>query len=243
MGSLSSHNFRGERGKSMIIHIPAVLSREEVLFLRERLSQSPWVDGKGTAGSQSASVKNNLQIQPDSDLGKELSTYILRKLGVNPLFNSAALPLRVVPPLFNRYDEGMDFGAHVDNALRPIPGTGQRIRTDLSSTLFLTDLEDYDGGELVLHGYSEEKAVRLPAGDMILYPTTALHSVTAVTRGSRWASFFWTQSVIRHQEQRNILFDLDQTIMSLSAQFCPKNSEVLRLTNIYHNLLRQWSEL
>lgn len=227
----------------MIIHIPEVLNREEVLALRKRLSESPWVDGKGTAGTQSASVKNNLQIQPDSELGKELSTYILRKLGVNPLFNSAALPLRLVPPLFNRYDEGMNFGAHVDNALRPIPGTGQRIRTDLSSTLFLTDLEDYDGGELVLHGHSEEKVVRLPAGDMILYPTTALHSVTPVTRGSRWASFFWTQSVIRHQEQRTILFDLDKTIMSLSAQFGPKNAEVLSLTNIYHNLLRQWAEL
>lgn len=227
----------------MMLHIPQLLSTEECQELRQKLSAASWVDGRGTAGGQSASVKNNLQIPPDSDLGRELSTWLLRKLGTHPLFNSAALPLRVVPPLFNRYDEGMFFGAHVDNAIRPVPGTGQRIRTDISSTLFLTDLEEYDGGELVLHGPSEEKTVRLPAGDMVLYPTTALHSVLPVTRGSRWASFFWTQSLIRNQEQRSLLFDLDQTIMALTKRSGPKDADVLRLTNVYHNLLRQWAEL
>lgn len=227
----------------MMIHIPGVLSEEELATLRARLREGQWADGRDTAGGQSASVKNNLQIPPDSELGRELSTFVLRKLGSNLLYNSAVVPLRVVPPLFNRYDEGMSFGAHVDNALRPIPGTGQRIRTDVSSTLFISDLDEYEGGELVLYGPSEEKRVRLPAGDMIVYPTTALHSVTPVTRGSRWASFFWTQSAIRSQEHRSILFDLDQSIMSLMNNFGPKDAEVLRLTNVYHNLLRTWSEL
>lgn len=227
----------------MMLHIPNVLSAEELATLQARLRDGQWADGRETAGGQSASVKNNLQIPPDSELGRELSTFVLRKLGSNLLYNSAVVPLRVVPPLFNRYDEGMSFGAHVDNALRPIPGTGQRIRTDVSSTLFISDLHEYEGGELVLYGPSEEKRVRLPAGDMIVYPTTALHSVTPVTRGSRWASFFWTQSAIRSQEHRSILFDLDQSIISLMKNFGPKDTEVLRLTNVYHNLLRTWSEL
>ncbi|MXV44859.1 Fe2+-dependent dioxygenase [Saccharibacter sp. 17.LH.SD] len=227
----------------MMLHIPAVLSPEELTYLRSRLQEGEWVDGRKTAGGQSASVKNNLQIPPDSPLGRELSTFILRKLGTNPLFNSAVQPLRVVPPLFNRYDKGMSFGAHVDNALRPIPGTGQRIRTDVSSTLFMSDLDEYEGGELVLYGPSEEKVVRLPAGDMIVYPTRALHSVTPVTRGSRWAAFFWAQSMVRSQEHRDILFDLDQTIMNLMSRFGPEDQEVLRLTNVYHNLQRSWAEL
>lgn len=227
----------------MMIHIPGVLSAEELAALRARLREGQWADGRETAGGQSASVKNNLQIPPDSELGRELSTFVLRKLGSNPLYNSAVLPLRLVPPLFNRYDEGMSFGAHVDNALRPIPGTGQRIRTDVSSTLFISDLDEYDGGELVLYGPSEEKRVRLPAGDMIVYPTTALHSVSPVTRGSRWASFFWAQSTVRSQEHRSILFDLDQSIMALMEKFGPRDGEVLRLTNVYHNLQRSWAEL
>lgn len=232
-----------ERHDLMMLHIPGVLTAEELADLRSRLAAGEWVDGRGTAGAQSGSVKNNLQIAPDSPLGKELSTFVLRKLGTNPLYNSAVLPLRLVPPLFNRYDVGMNFGAHVDNALRPIPGRGQRIRTDVSSTLFISDLDEYDGGELILHGPSEEKRVRLPAGDMIVYPTTALHTVTPVTRGSRWGSFFWAQSVIRSQEHRSILFDLDQSIMALTQSHGPKNAEVLRLTNVYHNLLRTWAEM
>lgn len=227
----------------MMLHIPQVLSTDELSDLRARLRAGSWEDGRKTAGGQSASVKNNLQISPSSELGKELSTLVLKKLGTNLLYNSAVVPLRVVPPLFNRYDEGMSFGAHVDNALRPIPGTGQRIRTDVSSTLFISDLDEYDGGELVLYGPSEEKMVRLPAGDMIVYPTTALHSVTPITRGSRWASFFWAQSMIRSQEHRSILFDLDQSIVNLMNRFGPKDVEVLRLTNVYHNMLRTWSEL
>ncbi|TPW35027.1 Fe2+-dependent dioxygenase [Oecophyllibacter saccharovorans] len=227
----------------MMLHIPDVLSREEVNGLRARLARAEWEDGRLTAGAQSGSVKNNLQIAPGSALGRELSTFLLRKLGTNPLFNSAVLPLRLVPPLFNRYDEGMFFGAHVDNALRPIPGSGQRVRTDVSSTLFLSEPEEYDGGELVLYGPSEEKAVRLPAGHMIVYPTRALHAVTPVTRGSRIGAFFWSQSTIRSQEHRAILFDLDQSIQALTQREGPKSSEVLRLTNVYHNLLRSWAEL
>lgn len=227
----------------MLLHIEKVLAKEELSHLRAKLEAASWVDGKKTAGQQSAASKNNLQIAPDSPLGRELSTFLLKKLGTNPLFNSAVLPFRVVPPLFNRYDEGMSFGAHVDNALRPIPGMGQRIRTDVSSTLFLNDPEEYDGGELVLYGPSEQQAVKLPAGDMIVYPTTALHAVLPIQRGSRLASFFWSQSFIRSQEHRSILFDLDQTIQRLTIERGPKDREVLSLTNIYHNLLRCWSEL
>lgn len=227
----------------MMLHIPGVLSAEEVAALRARLAEAPWEDGAYTAGQQSATAKNNLQIAPGSPLGKELSTFLLRKLGTNPLFNSAVLPLRLVPPIFNRYDEGMFFGAHIDNALRPIPGSGQRVRTDVSSTLFLSDPDEYDGGDLVLYGPSEERAVKLPAGDMIVYPTRALHAVTPVTRGSRVGAFFWSQSTIRSQEHRAILFDLDQSIQALTLRSGPKDSEVLRLTNVYHNLLRSWAEL
>ncbi|MDF7673864.1 Fe2+-dependent dioxygenase [Acetobacteraceae bacterium ESL0709] len=227
----------------MLLHIDNVLTGEELDWLRARLLSASWVDGKGTAGQQSAASKNNLQIAPDSLLGRELSTFLLKKLGTNPLFNSAVLPFRVVPPLFNRYDEGMSFGAHVDNALRPIPGMGQRIRTDVSSTLFLSEPDEYEGGELVLYGPSEQQAVKLPAGDMIVYPTTALHAVLPVTRGSRMASFFWTQSFIRSQEHRSILFDLDQSVQRLTLERGAKDQEVLTLTNIYHNLLRSWSEL
>lgn len=227
----------------MLLHIENLLTKEEVADLRKILSAAHWVDGKGTAGQQSAASKNNLQIAPDSQLGRELSTFLLKKLGTNPLFNSAVLPFRVVPPLFNRYDEGMSFGAHVDNALRPVPGMGQRIRTDVSSTLFLSDPDEYDGGELVLYGPSEQQAIKLPAGDMIVYPTTALHAVWPITRGSRIASFFWSQSFIRSQEHRSILFDLDQSVQRLTGERGPKDQEVLNLTNIYHNLLRCWSEL
>ncbi|MBS1094408.1 Fe2+-dependent dioxygenase [Gluconobacter wancherniae] len=228
----------------MLLHIPSVLSRDDLLHIRSQLQTGEWVDGRGTAGSQSAQAKRNLQIAPESELGRELSTFILRKLGTNPLFNSAVLPLRVVPPLFNRYDVGMRFGAHVDNALRPIPSSGgQRIRTDVSSTLFLSGPDEYEGGELLIHDSSGEQAIKLPAGDMIVYPTTALHSVSEVTHGSRWASFFWTQSLIRSQEQRTVLFDLDQSIMKLSRRVGADDPDVLRLTNVYHNLLRIWSEL
>ncbi|GBQ66585.1 hydroxylase [Ameyamaea chiangmaiensis NBRC 103196] len=227
----------------MLIHIPAVLSAEEVRHCRERLEHAVWTDGRVTAGEQSAKAKNNLQVPQDSPECRELGEMVLRALGRNPTFNSAALPLRVYPPLFNRYDEGMHFHAHVDNAVRPIPGTGFRIRTDVSSTLFLSDPSDYDGGELVIQDTYGTREVKLPAGDMVVYPSTSLHSVNLITRGSRWASFFWSQSMVRDDTRRALLYDFDCAIIETRRALPDDSPAVLGLTSTYHNLLRQWAEL
>jgi len=227
----------------MLLHIPAVLTPEEVAYCRKVMDQAEWSDGRATAGQQSAKAKNNLQLSLTSDENRELRDIVLRALGRNPAFNSAAIPRRVVPPLFNRYDVGMTFAPHVDNAVRPIHETGERIRTDLSSTLFLSEPDEYDGGELIIYEPSGSQEIKLPAGDMILYPTTALHSVAPITRGTRLASFFWTQSMIAEQSRRQILFDLDATIMDLTTRTGDNDPSVLRLTNIYHNLMRQWCEV
>ncbi|WEQ51461.1 Fe2+-dependent dioxygenase [Komagataeibacter oboediens] len=227
----------------MLIHIPALLTRQEITYCRTVLEKSQWVDGRVTAGDQSAKAKFNLQIPHDSREGMELADLILQALGRNPTFNSAALPLRVFPPLFNRYDEGMRFHTHVDNAIRPLPGTGFRIRTDVSSTLFLSDLDEYDGGELLIQDTYGMQEIRVPAGDMVLYPATSLHSVREVTRGSRWASFFWSQSMIRNDVQRTLLYQFDQSIIETRRNLPDDHPAVLGLTATYHNLLRQWSEL
>ncbi|MHC0612618.1 Fe2+-dependent dioxygenase [Komagataeibacter oboediens] len=227
----------------MLIHIPALLTRQEITYCRTILEKSQWVDGRVTAGDQSARAKFNLQIPHDSREGMELADLILQALGRNPTFNSAALPLRVFPPLFNRYDEGMRFHTHVDNAIRPLPGTGFRIRTDVSSTLFLSDLDEYDGGELLIQDTYGMQEIRVPAGDMVLYPATSLHSVREVTRGSRWASFFWSQSMIRNDVQRTLLYQFDQSIIETRRNLPDDHPAVLGLTATYHNLLRQWSEL
>lgn len=228
----------------MLLHIPQVLTPEEVAQCRAILQGSDWRDGRVTAGQQSAQVKHNLQLPADHPDQRVLGEIVLRALGRNVLFNSATVPLRVAPPLFNRYDVGMRFEAHVDNAIRPIPNAGGlRLRTDISSTLFLTDPEDYEGGELVMHEASGHQAVKLPAGDMIVYDTTVLHSVEPITRGSRWASFFWTQSMVRDSNRRQILFDLDQSIIALRQRLADHDPEVLQLVNVYHNLMRQWCEL
>ncbi|MBV1825171.1 Fe2+-dependent dioxygenase [Komagataeibacter oboediens] len=227
----------------MLIHIPALLTRQEITYCRTILEKSQWVDGRVTAGDQSAKAKFNLQIPHDSREGMELADLILQALGRNPTFNSAALPLRVFPPLFNRYDEGMRFHTHVDNAIRPLPGTGFRIRTDVSSTLFLSDLDEYDGGELLIQDTYGMQEIRVPAGDMVLYPATSLHSVREVTRGSRWASFFWSQSMIRNDVQRTLLYQFDQSIIETRRNLPDDHPAVLGLTATYHNLLRQWSEL
>jgi len=228
----------------MLLHIPGVLTPEELAFCRKTLSEADWSDGKMTAGQQSAKAKQNLQVPLDHPAHRALGDLVLRALGRNALFNSAVLPLRVVPPLFNRYDTGMRFDAHVDNAIRPIPGTGgMRIRTDVSSTLFLTEPEEYEGGELLLHDASGTQQVKLPAGDMIIYDTTRLHSVAPVTSGSRWASFFWTQSMVRESSRRRNLFDLDQSIIDLRQRLPDDDPAVLNLVNVYHNLMRQWCEL
>lgn len=234
---------RQKRDEAMLVHIPNVLTPDELAHCRARLAATEWVDGKVTAGQQSAMAKKNLQIPAESATARELGDIILRALGRNPTFNSAALPMRVFPPLFNRYDEGMHFRAHVDNAIRPIPGTGFRIRTDVSSTLFLTDLDEYDGGELIIEDTYGTQRVRFPAGGLVLYPSTSLHSVSPVTRGSRWASFFWTQSMVRDDTKRRLLYDFDCSIIEMRKSLPDDHSAVLGITSTYHNLLRQWAEL
>lgn len=227
----------------MLVAIADLLSRPQVAALRAALEASPWVDGTVTAGAQSAKAKHNLQIPEDAPVGREGGDMILRALGAAPLFVSAAQPLRVFPPLFNRYDVGMKFDAHVDNALRHVPGAGFRIRTDLSATLFLTDPDDYDGGELVVEDTYGSHNVKLPAGHLVLYPSSSLHRVTPVTRGSRWASFFWVQSMVRDDGERALLYQFDQAIQAVRADLGDSHAAVLGLTASYHNLLRRWAVL
>ncbi len=225
----------------MLLHIEGVLTSEQVAQFRERLTASDWVDGKATAGEQSARAKRNLQIAEGSETARALGDIILGALGRNPQFVSAGLPVRVFPPLFNRYDEGMGFDAHVDNAIRfagPV-----RFRTDLSATLFLSDPDEYDGGELIVDDAYGEHLAKLPAGDMLLYPATSLHRVAPITRGSRWASVFWAQSMVRSDARRTLLWDLDQSIQKLSVKVGQGDPEVVRLTATYNNLLRMWAEV
>ncbi len=226
----------------MMIHIPNVLSAEQVARCRAVMEKAAWVDGRVTAGHQSAQVKHNLQLPESAPEARELGDMVIDALARSSLFMSAVLPKQVFPPLFNRYDAGMTFGAHVDNSIRGVPGTGMRIRTDVSSTLFISSPEDYDGGELVVQDTYGEHTVKLPAGDMIVYPATSLHNVTPITRGSRIASFFWTQSMIRDESKRSLLFDMDMAIVKLARDHAG-HASVVELTSVYHNLLRQWSEL
>jgi PKHD-type hydroxylase len=226
----------------MLIQIPDVLTAEQVAHARRLLDAADWVDGRVTAGHQSARAKDNVQIPEGHPVARELGEMILTALQGNSLFISAALPARVFPPLFNRYEGGHSFGNHVDNAIRQIRGTGVRIRTDLSATLFLAHENEYDGGELVVEDTYGVHAVKLPAGHMILYPSTSLHNVRPVTRGARVASFFWLQSMVRDDGQRTLLFDLDTAIQRLSAD-TPDHPSALQLTGVYHNLLRRWAEL
>ena len=225
----------------MLIHVPQVLAPEQVGFCRQRLGSADWVDGRVTAGEQSARAKNNLQVPEDSAIARELGELILGALGKTPTFVAAALPLRVFPPLFNRYDEGMGFDTHVDNAIRFAGAV--RFRTDVSCTLFLSDPDDYDGGDLIVEDAYGEHAIKLPAGDMIVYPATSLHRVAPITRGSRWAAFFWAQSMVKSDERRTLLWDLDQAIQKLSGKVGQGDPEVVSLTGTYHNLLRMWAEV
>jgi PKHD-type hydroxylase len=226
----------------MLLHIDSVLSPEEAATCRAALEEAQWVDGRLTAGYQSARAKHNLQMPEDHPLARELSERIVLVLEKNPLFMGAALPLKVFPPLFNRYEGGQSFGTHVDNAIRQVRGTGHRVRTDLSATLFLTDPADYDGGELVVEDTYGTQVVKLPAGHLVLYPATSLHHVRPVTRGARISSFFWIQSMIRDDSQRTILFDLDMAIQRLAGD-APDHPSAVQLTGIYHNLVRMWAEL
>jgi PKHD-type hydroxylase len=226
----------------MLLQIPSVLSPADVVRAREILDAADWVDGRVTAGHQSAQVKQNEQIPENSDAANQVGASIVQALNRTPLFLSAALPLRVFPPLFNRYSNGHSFGTHVDNAVRQITGTSHRIRTDLSATLFLSGPDEYEGGELVVEDTYGVHAVKLPAGHMVLYPSTSLHHVRAVTSGARVASFFWIQSMVRDDGQRALLFDLDTAIQRLGAD-APGHPTTVQLTGVYHNLLRQWAEL
>jgi PKHD-type hydroxylase len=222
----------------MLLSIPDVLTAEQVLRARQLLDQADWVDGRVTAGHQSALAKDNMQLPEGSAAARELGATVLSALEKNPLFISAALPARVFPPLFNRYQGGQSFGTHVDNAIRQVTGTLHRIRTDLSATLFLANPDEYDGGELAVEDTYGMHSVKLAAGDMILYPSTSLHHVRPVTRGARLASFFWIQSMVRDDGERTLLFDLDMAIQRLGGE-----GPAVQLTGIYHNLLRRWAEV
>ena len=227
----------------MLIRIPAVLTKEELVQCRTSFALSDWTDGKATAGVQSAEAKRNLQVPEASPQARQLGDMILRALGRNPLFTAAALPLRVFPPLFNRYDEGMRFDPHVDNAIRFVPGTNVRVRTDISATLFISYPKDYDGGELVVEDTYGSQSVKLPAGDLVLYPATSLHRVTPIKRGARWASFFWVQSMVKDDGKRRELFELDRAITEVRAALGDAHHAPIALTAVYHNLLRRWSEI
>jgi PKHD-type hydroxylase len=225
----------------MLLHIPQLLTVDSLKQCRAIIAHAEWGDGRMTAGSQSALAKRNLQLAEDSSAGKEARKLILAALGNNGLFISGALPKRVFPPLFNRYESGMDFGNHVDNAIRTHAASGQHIRTDLAATLFLTEPGEYDGGELVVEDTFGSKSIKLAAGDMILYPASSVHRVTPVTRGARVAAFFWIESMVRAAEQRRLLFDMDAAIFNLRSSVGETDATV-KLAGCYHNLLRMWSD-
>jgi len=226
----------------VLLCIPEVLTRDQVAHFRRTIDEVEWVDGRVTAGAQSGSVKRNMQLPEGSPAARELGDMVLDALARSPLFISAAIPLRIFPPLFNRYGVGQAFGTHVDGAIRAVPGTPVRIRTDLSVTLFLAEPDEYDGGELAIEDRYGTQEVKLPAGDLVLYPSTSLHCVKPVTRGARVASFFWLQSMVRDDNARSMLFDLDQTIQELTGERGLEDPACVRLTGIYHNLIRYWAD-
>lgn len=226
----------------MLIAIPDVLDPVEMARVRSIIDAAEWIDGNATSGPQSALAKRNAQVPEDSAAAREAGGIVLDALGRSALFVAAALPLKVFPPLFNRYAGGQDFGLHVDNAIRMKRGTDFRIRSDLSATLFLDDPETYDGGELVIEDQFGPQSVKLPAGHMVLYPASSLHRVTPVTRGVRTASFFWLQSMVRDDGARRILFDLDQGVQAVAVAQGQGDAATVRLTGVYHNLLRRWAD-
>lgn len=226
----------------MLLKIPQILDTAGVARARELLASAPWADGRTTAGRQAAHVKNNQQLQAGSEQHRELQTLVLQSLEKHPLFFSATLPKRVLPPLFNRYAGAANtYGSHVDQAVRYLPGGTQRVRTDISCTLFLSDAADYDGGELVIDTTFGEQRVKLAAGDLVVYPGTSVHRVEPVTRGERLASFFWIESMVRADEQRRLLYEMDLSLMQLRGEL-GETPELVRLTGTYHNLLRMWAD-
>ncbi|MFZ0273291.1 MAG: Fe2+-dependent dioxygenase [Acidobacteriaceae bacterium] len=226
----------------MLLTIPDLLSPEQVEEIRRKLDSADWVDGRVTAGHQSTLAKNNMQVPEGHPVAKEVGELILQTLGQNPLFVSAALPVKVFPPLFNRYSGGQSFGTHIDNAIRHLKGTTHRVRSDLSATLFFSNPEEYDGGELVVEDTYGIHSVKLPPGHMVLYPSSSLHNVRPVTRGARVSSFFWIQSMVRDDGARTLLFDLDNVTQRITAEQID-SPNAIRLTGIYHNLLRRWAEV
>lgn len=226
----------------MLLNIPQVLTPDQVAEARRLLEAAEWIDGKVTAGYQSARSKDNQQIPEGHPAAAQVGRLILDALARNPLFVSAALPRHIFPPLFNRYSGGQQFGTHVDNAIRQVPGTPLRLRTDLSATLFFAGPEEYDGGELTIEDTYGVHQVKLPAGHMILYPATSLHHVKPVTRGTRLCAFFWIQSMVRDDGRRSLLFDLDVGLQRLNRDH-PDHPSSVQLTGVYHNLMRQWAEV
>lgn len=226
----------------MLLQIPNVLTAEQVAYCQQKLDAADWMDGRITAGHQSARVKNNQQLPEEHPIARELGEMIVQALEAHPLFMAAALPAKVFPPLFNCYRNGQSFGNHVDNAIRQVTGTPHRVRTDLSATLFLAAPEEYDGGELCVEDLYGVHSVRLPAGHLVLYPASSLHHVRPVTRGARIASFFWIQSMVRDDGERTLLFDLDMAIQRIGSE-TPDHPSVLELTGVYHNLLRRWADV
>jgi PKHD-type hydroxylase len=225
----------------VLVEVPGVLAAPQLREFRERLQAAPWIDGRATAGYQGARVKHNQQLAEDSPLARELGDAVLGALERNPAFIAAALPSRVYPPLFNRYESGMQFGNHVDGAIRNVPGRAARLRTDLSATLFLSEPAEYDGGELVVEDTYGARGVKLPAGHLVLYPASSVHRVTPITRGARVACFFWIQSLVRDDAQRTLLHQLDTAVQRLEATAADESARV-QLAGCYHNLLRMWSE-
>ena len=227
----------------MLVCVPEVLSKIEVAEFRAIMDAVAWEDGRSTAGAQSAMVKNNEQLPPNSETSRKLGERVIKALTASPLFVSAAIPRQIFPPLFNRYGVGHHFGVHVDNAVRGDLLSGMRIRTDLSVTLFLSEPDEYQGGELMIEDHYGSHRVKLPAGHLVLYPASSLHTVTAITDGVRVASFFWLQSMIRDDHARSLIFDLDTAIRALVGRIGRNDPEVLRLSAVYHNLIRYWAEV
>jgi PKHD-type hydroxylase len=225
----------------MLITIDAVLTQDDLAQFRTRLASAAWQDGAATGGTQARRVKHNLQLEDGGEPAVGLGNHVLRRLAVNPVFISAALPRRIYPPKFNRYENGGTYGTHVDSAVMQLPGSGQSLRSDLSATLFLADPGEYDGGELEIEGEFGVQSVKLAAGSLVLYPSSSLHRVTPVTRGARVASFFWIESLVADEGERATLFDLDRTIQRLTPVLGDNHTELVRLAGIYHNLLRRWA--
>lgn len=224
----------------MIITIPNVLTSDQLAACRQALSASPWESGLTTAGHLAATVKSNEQLPLDHPVARQVGELILQALSVHPTFVAATLPARILPPRFNRYTGGGSYGNHIDNAIFAVPGTSQRLRSDISATLFFSDPTDYEGGELVIEDTFGTQHLKLPAGHMVVYPSSSLHRVNAVTQGARLAAFFWVQSLVREDHRRRLLWDLDQSIQSLTQQNADP-AEIARLTGVYHNLIREWS--